>query len=219
MRPCESWSATVEFMTPTARTTPRRRSEVSSEPPSTCLARSVVLNPLRTIALLSGLVVLGACTGVDPATELAAARQNMAARQYGEAAIRLSNVVQAQPDNPEARRMRGELALINGESPTAAEELERARALGVEVDSLAVSLADAWTMVGREDEALSLLDSVAPAHVADATYWVVRAEALLRSGRIADAERALDSGAQAGDTGMRGRIARAAVAFARDDVA
>jgi putative PEP-CTERM system TPR-repeat lipoprotein len=184
-----------------------------------CLERSVVLNLFRTIALLLGLVALAACTRTDPAAELAAARENIAARQYVEAAIRLSNVVQVQPDNGDARRMRGELFLLNGEYSSAAEELDRARTLGNEADTLAVSLADAWTATGRHDEALSLLDSVAQAHVSDATYWVVRAEALLRAGRVAEAERALESGEQAGDIGVRGQIARAGAAFARDDVA
>jgi putative PEP-CTERM system TPR-repeat lipoprotein len=177
------------------------------------------LNPLRTIALLLGFVALGACTGVDPATELAAARQNIAAHQYGEAAIRLANIVQVQPDNADARLVRGELALLSGEYSLAADELERARTLGSTVDTLAVSLADAWTGLGKHDEALLLLDSVALANASSATYWVVRAEALLRAGRVSEAERALDSGEQAGDTSVRGQIARAAVAFARDDVA
>jgi putative PEP-CTERM system TPR-repeat lipoprotein len=177
------------------------------------------LNPLRTIALLLGLVVLAACSRVDPATELAAAKANIAARQYGEATIRLSNVVQVEPDNVEARRMRGELALLTGEYAAAAGELERARELGAPVDSLAVNLADAWTAVGRHDQALSLLDSVAAAHVSDAPYWIVRAEALLRAGRISEAELALDSAGRAGGLGVRGRIARATAAFVRDDIA
>jgi putative PEP-CTERM system TPR-repeat lipoprotein len=166
-----------------------------------------------------GLLALAGCSGVDPATELRAAADSIAARRYEEAAIRLSNVVQAQPDDAEARRLRGELALLIGDYTSAADELERARSLGSSVDSLAVSLADAWTNVGRFDEALALLDSVAAAHTSNTTYWVVRAEAQLRAGRTSEAERALDSGDRVGDLGTRGILARATAAFARGDVA
>ena len=168
--------------------------------------------------LALGALALGGC-GVDPATELRAAADSMAARNYDEASIRLSNVVQAQPENAEARRLRGELALLTGDYESAAGDLERARALGAPVDSFAVSLADALTAVGRADEALPLLDSVAAAQSRNPTYWVVRAEALLRAGRNSEAELALDSGEQAGSVGSRGLIARASAMFARGDVA
>ena len=115
---------------------------------------------LRATWLAFAFVAVG-CGRVDPEAELAAARDSFAARRYSEAAIRLNNVVQAQPDNAEARKLRGDLALVTGDYPSAAAELDRARALGAPLDSIALGLADAWTVLGRSEEALALLDSVA----------------------------------------------------------
>ncbi len=166
-------------------------------------------------------VVLGAvgCARIDPERELAAAKVNLAAREYDEAAIRLFNVIQAQPENTVARRLRGELALQVGDYAGAAEELDRARQLGVPPESVAVGLAEAWTILGRSDEALGLLDSTAGSLASQPSYWTVRAEALLRAERLSDAEAALDEVDRTGGDGPRAFVARARQAMVREDSA
>lgn len=175
----------------------------------------------RTLAAawLACLLVAAGCARLDPEAELAAAAASLAARNYSEAAIRLNNVIQAQPDNIEARRMRGELALVLGEYDEAARELERARALGAPFDSIVLGLAEATAGLGRAEEALAILDSAAGSRAGDPLYWTLRAETLARVERFDEAERALASGEQAGDGGSRAQLARAAIAFARNDAA
>ena len=126
-------------------------------------------------------VVAVGCGRIDPEKELATAAERLAARDYGEAAIRLNSVVQVQPDNAEARRLRGELALVLGDYAAAADELDRARALGVPLESIALGLADAQTTVGQWERALATLDSAEAPLASNPTYWTTRAEALLRA--------------------------------------
>lgn len=169
---------------------------------------------LRLYVLLAFVTVGSGCGRLDPQAELATAAERMATGDYAEAAIRLDNVVQAQPENAEARRLRGELALQLGEYASAAEELERAEMLGLPSEAIALGLAEAWTALGRSTEALALLDSVATAHASEPLYWILRADALLREGRVAEAQRALEDGARIGNAGSRTTIVRARVAEA-----
>jgi len=171
-------------------------------------------------ATLTAVLVLsvGGCARIDPEAELAAATASLAAGNYAEAGIRLSNVIQAQPSSAEARRLRGELALLLGDFPVAVEELERARSFGAPPDATALGLADALATQGQAERALTILDSAQEALAGDANYWTVRAEVLLSLGRSTEAEQALDRADQLGG-GARAVIARAGSAFARGDTA
>ncbi|HEX7081032.1 MAG TPA: XrtA/PEP-CTERM system TPR-repeat protein PrsT, partial [Gammaproteobacteria bacterium] len=170
-------------------------------------------------AWLAAVLAAAGCGRLDPQAELAAAADSLAAGDYGDASIRLNNVVQVDPDNAEARRLRGELALLLGDYAGAAEELDRARMLGAALDTVALGLAEAWTALQRPERALEILDAAAPSLDDDPVYWTIRAEALLRAGRTDDAEQALESAERAGEGGTRARIARARLAFARNDFA
>jgi len=168
--------------------------------------------------LVAAFVVVG-CGRLDPEAELEAAAASFAAGNYGEAGIRLNNVVQVQPNNVVARRLRGELALVLGDYVEAAQELERAQALGAPLDSITLNLADAKTGLGKPDEALATLDLAEATLAGDPLYWTIRAEALIRAGRLDDAGRALESGERAGGGAARAQLARAQIAFARNDPA
>jgi putative PEP-CTERM system TPR-repeat lipoprotein len=169
------------------------------------------------LALVALVAVPAGCARVDPESELAAAAKSFAARNYAETAIRLGNVVQARPDNAEARKLRGELALAIGDYAAAVEDLEKARALGVAPDTVALGLADAKTSLGQWQGALDVLDSARAALDREPLYWILRAVALVRAGRTVEAEQALDACDRAGDGGTRAAIARAQLAFARND--
>ena len=105
----------------------------------------MIMSPRRISAcLLRGawvalLLVAGGCARLDADAELAAAAASLAAGRYGEAGIRLDNLVQAQPDNFQARRRRGELALVFGDYRRAVEEFNRARRNGAPLDSIAAT--------------------------------------------------------------------------------
>jgi putative PEP-CTERM system TPR-repeat lipoprotein len=142
----------------------------------------------------------------------------MASGNYDEAASRLNNAVLVEPDNADARRLRGELALRLGDYAGAVDELERARALGVSAEVLALALADAYTSAGQAEEALQLLNTVDEAVTRDPLYWTLRAEALFRLGLLGEAEAALESGARIGDGGARAEVVRSRVALARGNV-
>jgi putative PEP-CTERM system TPR-repeat lipoprotein len=174
---------------------------------------NVPIRPAVVFSLCVAVALFG-CGRIDPEAELATARERMATGAYGEAAIRLSNVVQAEPENVAARRLRGELALLLGEYANAADEFERAEALGAPRETIALGLAEAWTVLGEADRALELLDSTAATLADDTEYWTVRAEALIRAGRAAEVARALEQGEQVGDGGSRARIAQARAALA-----
>ena len=173
---------------------------------------------LPAACVVYALAVVG-CGRLDPEAELASAAASFAAGNYGEAAIRLNNVVQIQPDNAEARRLRGELALLLGDYGEAERELGRARDLGTPSDSVALGLAEAAKGLGRAEEALAILDAAAAAHGDDPLYWTIRAETLAQVERLDEAERALASGERAGDGGSRAQVARSTIAFARNDPA
>jgi putative PEP-CTERM system TPR-repeat lipoprotein len=177
-----------------------------------------LLSIVRVLTLASAFLVIG-CGRLDPEAELAAAAASLSARNYSEAAIRLNNVIQAQPDNGDARRLRGELSVLLGDYAVAADELERARSLGVPLDSIALHLAEARTVVGQPQDALELLDSVGATLASDPMYWTTRAEALLGTGKTNDAERALEAADRVGGGGARAQIAHAQVAFARGEPA
>ena len=170
---------------------------------------------LLPTAWLACAFVTAGCARVDPEAELRSAAASLAAGNYSEAGIRLNNVVQAQPDNAEARRLRGELALALGDYVEAQQELERARELGAPSDSIVLGLADATTGLGRAADALAILDTAAGTRASDPLYWTLRAEALVRAGRLEEAERALSSV----DDGPRAQLARAQLEFARNDLA
>jgi putative PEP-CTERM system TPR-repeat lipoprotein len=162
---------------------------------------------------LLGALLVASCGRIDPKTELATATARFEAKDYAEAGIRVSNVVQVQPDNPEARRLRAEIAIAIGDYTTALADFERAQALGVAPSAIAPGEAEALVVARQPDKALAVLDAARPTGK-DPRYWVTRAEALLAAGRTAEAEQALENT----EPGPRATIVRARIAFQRNDL-
>ena len=171
------------------------------------------------LCTISCVLFASGCGRIDPEAELAAAQKSFAAHDYSEAGIRLNSVIQVQSDNAAARKLRGELALALGDYPRAAEELERARTLGIPSDQVALGLAQAKTALGEWEDAIALLDAAEAALGKDPLYWTTRAEALLVGRRTPEAERALEAADAAGGGGSRAQIAAARIAFAGNDAA
>jgi len=162
---------------------------------------------------------MGGCERPDPETELDAAAASFSAGNYEDAALRLNYVVQLEPDNPRARELRGDIALVLGDYGSAAAEFIRARDLGAPIDSIALKLAEAYVAQGQIDAALELLHKTEPGLADEPLYWTLRAEAFLAADRLPEAERSLEEGEHVGDGGSRALTARAQIAFARGDPA
>lgn len=158
-------------------------------------------------------ISMGACERPDPEMELDAAAASFSARNYEDAALRLNYVVQLEPDNIQARELRGDIALLLGDYANAVAEFRHAYELGASRGSIALRLAEAYVGQGRTEAALELLDAAEEVLSADPLYWVLRAEALLAAERPSEAEIALTK-VQIGDRGARTLIARAQIAFA-----
>jgi putative PEP-CTERM system TPR-repeat lipoprotein len=118
------------------------------------------LVPARTLVCAALFTAVG-CSSSTPGERLQRGTDQFAAGNYSVASIELRNVVQAEPENPEARLLLGLVSLRQGQSAEAVEHLSRARGLGVESGEYAVPLAQALTDVGRAGEALDVLESIA----------------------------------------------------------
>lgn len=183
------------------------------------MLRRTGLHRATGVCALMLVLALAGCARIDPAQELAEAAASFARGDYGETSIRLNNVIQLEPGNAEARQLRGEVALLIGNYPTAAEDLERALELGAPLQTVALNLAEALTATGRAARALEVLDSAAAGFDDDATYWATRAEALLSLGRGAEAGAAVEALDSLGAQDARAQVVRARHAFARNDSA
>src|SRR5690606_6673311 len=166
------------------------------------------------------LLLVVACSRLDPAAELAAARIDFESGSFQTASIRLSNVLRADPENAEAHLLRGELALAIGDYELAVNELNRALALGAASDHVAVSLADAAARKGDHELAIGTLESALPGLTGEAGYWLVRADVLTRAGSPDEANAALERAAALGAEGsVSYLIAQGRLAALRGDSA
>ncbi len=165
----------------------------------------------RALAIaLSAFVTLAGCS-TDPAAELAAARASFEAGDLGAATIRVTRGLQASPMDPELHLMRGSIALGIGDLRQAQSSFERAIALNATEPAAANGLADALLQQGQSGPALAALDQVGDAQ-RDAEYWVLRAQALLRSGGSDDAANALARAIAAGGAPVRAAVVEAQLA-------
>ena len=107
--------------------------------------------------------------------------------------------------------VRGELAEIRGDLREAAEEYRLARA-GPEDDPMLIArLADVLDRLGREEEALSLLEQGDDMDPDDETIWLTRGRIHQRHGRTDEAAAAFGRAASAAPSSEAGPIALAAL--------
>ena len=156
------------------------------------------LSPLnRTAAAVALALALAAC-GKSPEQHFANAQQLVQKRDYRAAVIELKSVLQAQPDNRDARQLLGEVLFKSAAYPDAEKELARARSLGAADEQVLPALAEIYLKLGEPQKTLDLAvpasglspDSLARLHA-------MRAEALLSLGKREEAERSLATAAQA----------------------
>lgn len=142
-----------------------------------------------TAALLA-LAVAGC--GASPEESMRQAQGYMDKADYKAAVLELKNVLQAQPENGQARFLLGKAHLARGAYVDAEKELSRARELGVNDPQLTVLLARTWHKLSDEKK---LLEMKVPENglgaSEHASLLALRAEAMLATSRQAEAERAL----------------------------
>jgi putative PEP-CTERM system TPR-repeat lipoprotein len=174
------------------------------------------MNKHRPLLILV-FTAIAACGRVDPAAELAAAKEELASGDLKTAAIRLSTVLQAEPTNVEALILRGELALSTDDYATAVAELDRARSLGVPPERVAMPLAEAAARLGSLEQANDSLQGAMSALETEPSYWLTRADVALLAGKQADAASALSRAEQLGGVGTRYSVARSRLLALRGD--
>jgi putative PEP-CTERM system TPR-repeat lipoprotein len=145
---------------------------------------------------------------------MASARSDLEAGNLRTAFIHISNVLQVQPSNVEARTLAGEIALLQRDPQRAWTEFERARSLGAPEDRISLDLADALIQLDQTDSALDLLGSL-PQTLRDGRFWVLQGEALLKAGRLDEASDALKQSHEEGAETTRALLAEAEISKRR----
>lgn len=132
---------------------------------------------------LAALMALAACGGGTPAERLERAERQFAEGDLRTASIELRNVLQAEPDNRDARLLLGLAALELGDAAGAVEQLGRARDLGAPASSWALPLGQAQVQTGRGAAAMRTLEEVEEAE-RDDTWLLLRSAALATDGDL-----------------------------------
>src|SRR5688572_18153420 len=102
------------------------------------------------VACLSAVTLLSACTREESSDALIkSAKTYMAKYDTNAAIIQLKNVLQKEPNHPEARFLLGTASLQNGDAVTAEKELRRARELKYPDDQVIPPLARSLAALGQ----------------------------------------------------------------------
>jgi len=147
--------------------------------------------PNQTLRLLTGLaavVLVSGCFGNSPEKLLGSAKDYLAKSDYNAAVIQLKNVLQAAPENSEARLLLGGALLRQRDFVSAEKELRRALELGQSPDVVLPSLARAMIEQG---EFAKLVKDFGARTVSDtqaqASFSTSLGDAHLRLGKLTEA--------------------------------
>jgi len=142
--------------------------------------------------LVSGLVLLAACSGESPDTLLASAKKHIDNKDSKAAVIQLKNALQKDPSLPEARFLLGKLQLESGDVVGANVELQKAQERGYDADKLAPTLAKAMLAAGEVDKLIKqFADRTLPQAKAQSELRLTLASAYLSRGRLDEGRAAL----------------------------
>ncbi|MDT3706972.1 MAG: PEP-CTERM system TPR-repeat protein PrsT [Thiobacillus sp.] len=161
------------------------------------------MNPHRrhshkaTVVALTLALALAAC-GESPEQHLQMAQERLQKSDYKTAVIELKTVLQAQPDNREARLLLGETFIRSEAYPNAEKELSKARSLGVPDDRVLPALAKVHVRMGEPQKTLELgIPATGLSASSLAALHIARAEAQLALGNRAEAEQSIVAAKQA----------------------
>jgi len=175
------------------------------------------LTRIISLVLAAGLVLtLASCSQTTTSEQrMARATELVSAGDFGAASIELKKLLQSESDHQEARRLLGYVHIQQGDGASAEKELLRARELGMPTARTADLLATAYIMQRAFDKALAEL---AVDGVSGADILVLRGQALLGKGELADAQSAFESARTQAPDSVRPWIGLARVAFARNNL-
>ncbi len=167
------------------------------------------------VIVLTALLGLSACDNTTAAEHLGRAQGYYANQEINAAVIELKNALQKEPGLAEARLLLGRLYLTQGDAASAVKELERALDLGIAAGVVMPDLLRAKLGVGRYQEVLGSLESIAPL---SPELETIQGNAFLQAGdqEAAQAafERALAANAAQGDA----VLGLARIAWASEDL-
>lgn len=159
------------------------------------------MNPHRhhshKVTIVALALTLAAC-GKSPEQHLQMAQERLQRSDYKTAVIELKTVLQAQPDNREARLLLGETFIRSEAYPNAEKELNKARSLGVPDDRVLPALAKVYVRMGEPQKALELgIPATGLSARSLSVLHATRAEAQLAQGNRAEAEQSVVAATQA----------------------
>lgn len=143
-----------------------------------------------TAAAVATALLLVACGGDNPEALLASAKDYIAKNDHKAAVIQVKNVLQKQPDSPEARFLLGSSLLASGDVTAAEIELYKARALKYPDEQVVPKLAQALLAQGKSKKVIEEFANTklsAPAAVAELQTALASAYAIERNGPASQA--------------------------------
>lgn len=175
----------------------------------------LVLGAVGAAVLLS----LGACSDSGHEDLLDKARAAISEGKTADATVHLKAYLQQSPESPRGRHLFGQALLRSQDYAGALVELERARALGVSHEELALDMALALNAVGRGGEVLERFHSlVLEDPLARGLLKTQVALAYLAGGDVALATDAVESALQADPQLIPARVLRARLVATAGDV-
>lgn len=138
-------------------------------------------------ALAAALALTACGEDLTDAEYMQRAEQHVANDNVGAALIEARNAVRVNPDNPDARRLLGELNMEVRDYAAAAKEFERARDLGQNDPELYENIALAYMRGDDFEGVLAAADEAAAVGVATPLLDVLRGGALMRQGSLEEA--------------------------------
>lgn len=152
----------------------------------------------RSTVIAAALILSLTGCGKSPEQHFRQAQELVQKPDYKAAVIELKTVLQAQPDNREARLLLSEVYLKKEAYPDAESELSKARTAGAPDEQVLPALAKVYVRMGEPQKALDLgTPATVQSPDALALLYAARAEAQLYLGKRAEAEQSIQSARQA----------------------
>lgn len=165
----------------------------------------------------TAMLAVGCQPQVDGATRLQRANEANAMGDHQTAVAELNQLLLANPDDPNARKMLGQTWLMLGDAPAAETALEQALELGAPIAEIRMPLTEALIMQNKAREVLELADQdPGDSNAEKAEVWFMRGAAHFSLNDIDEARASLDEAAKLDPDSARVVLTQAAV-YVRSD--
>lgn len=158
------------------------------------------------------------CAEPDLSAErIALIKTNMQRSDYGAASLELANLIQAKPDNIEARLLQGKVSLAAGRGSVAEKQLVEALNRGAPKEEIYRPLVHAVIAQGEATRALEVIGPAPTGTIAYHAWLAAKGLAAIHSGDFEGAEKAYRQLHEADSLHLDGMLGLAAVAKARGE--